>query len=173
MIRFFLITRLIGSVPCYNIYKTKEGYISVGCLEPHFWKGFVVGIGLPKYAPIHFAFANGKQCEQIKQKIEENLAQKTAQEWEDFFIADNRGRDKLPVIALRYAEQSLKNDELLDLRNMKTEYTAEGGQTIKLVHPGLDYASFLKMKHSSAIGAPKLGEHNDMFLKLQPIPSKL
>lgn len=30
--------RLLGSVPCYNIYKTKDGkYISIGALEPKFW----------------------------------------------------------------------------------------------------------------------------------------
>ena len=30
--------RLLGSVPCYNIYKTKDGkYITIGALEPKFW----------------------------------------------------------------------------------------------------------------------------------------
>lgn len=32
---------LAGSILGYNIYPTKEGLLSVGCLEPHFWKGFL------------------------------------------------------------------------------------------------------------------------------------
>lgn len=144
-----------GSVPCYNLYNTKQGYLSVGCLEPHFWIGFVAGVGLPKLKPLQFAFARGKECEKVKQEIEQVLEQKTALEWEEFFT--NR-KDKLPVLALRHVED-LKNDPLLEIRGM----SAKLGPSLVVAKPGLDYTNFLQNR-SPATPAPKLGEHNQQVL---------
>ncbi|KAG2372959.1 hypothetical protein C9374_012989 [Naegleria lovaniensis] len=42
---------LAGSILGYNIYPTREGLLSVGCLEPHFWKAFLTV--LSRYETIH------------------------------------------------------------------------------------------------------------------------
>lgn len=39
---------LAGAVPCYGVYKTKNGHLAVGALEPKFWEPFVTAIGAPE-----------------------------------------------------------------------------------------------------------------------------
>ena len=39
---------LTGRHPCYRIYPCADGYLSVGALEPKFWREFVEVIGLPE-----------------------------------------------------------------------------------------------------------------------------
>ena len=39
---------LTGRYPCYRIYPCADGYLSVGALEPKFWREFVETIGLPE-----------------------------------------------------------------------------------------------------------------------------
>ena len=41
---------LTGRYPCYRIYACADGYLSVGALEPKFWRAFVEVIGLPELA---------------------------------------------------------------------------------------------------------------------------
>ena len=47
-------TALSGGLPCYNVYETADGgYLSVGALEPHFWKDFCEAIERPDLIERH------------------------------------------------------------------------------------------------------------------------
>lgn len=134
----------------------------------------MIGLGLPQYATVNYAFAQGKLRDELMLKIEQALSTKSAREWEDIFISDERGNHgKLPIIALRQVEESLKSDELLQLRNMTSTFQVEGGQTVTVMQPGLDYVSFLKKSgEEKPTGASKLGEHNN-FIAQHFLSSKL
>ncbi len=48
-------TPLTGTYPCYNIYETSDGeYMSLGALEPIFWKAFCVHSGNEELLPHQF-----------------------------------------------------------------------------------------------------------------------
>ena len=62
----------------YDFYETADGYLSVGAIEPKFWKTFCEGIGCPEL------IEGGIYPEQVaaaKAKIRNVLAQKTTDQW--------------------------------------------------------------------------------------------
>lgn len=72
-----------GGAPRYNLYRTRDGWISVATLEPHFWRRLLEGLNLDDagYDDLASIFAT-----------------RTSEEWE----AWASGRD-LPLAALREA----------------------------------------------------------------------
>lgn len=143
--------------PCYDIYKTKDGYISVGCLEPHFWKSFVGLIGLENLSNMSNAFATGDDALKIRKMIEEKLSVKTSKEWEDFFIDPKRS---LPIMRVRKPED-LYGDETLKQRKMISIFKKDD-EEFMVLKPGLDYVNFLK-KSQNNTGGPNIGENNDIL----------
>lgn len=127
---------LCGSVPCYNIYRTANGLLSVGCIELPFWISFLKILGLEsKYASSGF-ISDFEQLKSIKREIENKLQEKTAEEWEEIFMI----KYQLPITKLRnlMADRDLIIKEM-ECRNMISE-TQYGTKVIK---PCLDYVSFL------------------------------
>lgn len=137
--------------PCYTIYKTKEGFLSIGCLEPHFWKKFVIDLGLEKLSGMQHAFAVGSEGKRVQAMVEEKLLTKTAQEWQDFFTSPSR---LLPIVRLRSPEELYK-DTLLGERKMYTTVRRDD-DTFEVLKPALDYVNFLQ-NHRNEF-APNLGQ---------------
>ncbi len=74
-----------GAFPGYNLYRTGEGWLAVGALEPHFWRRLGSELGLE-------AGAGGPGREQL----ERVFLTETARHWEEWGAA----RD-LPLRAVR------------------------------------------------------------------------
>ena len=147
--------RLTGR-PCYDIYETKKGHISVGCLEPHFWKSFVKILDLKELTSLDNAFATGIKGKEVKSKIEKVLKTKTASEWEEIFIHPSI---VLPIIRLRMAEE-LENDEIFKNRKM-IQKLKSNSQEYTVIKPSLDYQNFLiKQKNDCA---PEIGQDNEQI----------
>jgi crotonobetainyl-CoA:carnitine CoA-transferase CaiB-like acyl-CoA transferase len=36
---------LVGGLPCYHVYRAADGLLTVGALEPNFWRTFCQAIG--------------------------------------------------------------------------------------------------------------------------------
>jgi len=72
---------LSGGLPCYDVYKTKDGFYSVGALEPKFWKPLVESLGLPELASPAFQFAQGEEGDQVRAQVQAKFASKTNGEW--------------------------------------------------------------------------------------------
>ncbi len=70
-----------GGLPNYNLYPTADGWIAVGCLEPHFWLRLIAELGLTN--PDHADLA-------------ERFATQSAAHWEAWGVA----RD-IPIAALQ------------------------------------------------------------------------
>ena len=71
---------LNGRYPCYNLYKTSDGYfMSLGALEPKFWQAFCRAVDRPDLLPAQFAGP-----ETIAQ-VEAIFASRSRAEWVEFF----------------------------------------------------------------------------------------
>jgi alpha-methylacyl-CoA racemase len=70
---------LVGAVPAYDVYETKDGYLSVGALEPKFWARFCDAIGIQDL--VGSAFSTGEEGEEVRHRIREKLKERTAVVW--------------------------------------------------------------------------------------------
>ncbi len=67
----------------YNVYQTKDGkFVTLGALEPRFWKVVCEYFGVPEYIPLQH---DDKHREEIIGFFRHAFAQKTRDEWLDIF----------------------------------------------------------------------------------------
>ena len=79
-------TLLTGHHPCYAIYETKDGrHVTVGALEPHFWRTLCERLGLPELAGRQFA--EGEEREAMFARVRACFRERTMREWVDL-LAD-------------------------------------------------------------------------------------
>jgi alpha-methylacyl-CoA racemase len=71
---------LTGRFPCYRIYACADGYLSVGALEPKFWREFVEVIGLPELAAN--GLVDGEEGRRTVTAVETVLLTRTRAQWE-------------------------------------------------------------------------------------------
>jgi alpha-methylacyl-CoA racemase len=72
---------LTGRYPCYRIYSCADGYLSVGALEPKFWREFVEVIGLSELAPN--GLVDGEEGRRTIAAVETVLRTRTRAQWEE------------------------------------------------------------------------------------------
>jgi crotonobetainyl-CoA:carnitine CoA-transferase CaiB-like acyl-CoA transferase len=73
-------TLLTGHHPCYAIYETRDGrHVTVGALEPHFWRTLCERIGLPEYAARQFD--EGEAREEMFQRFRTRFRERTMVDW--------------------------------------------------------------------------------------------
>jgi alpha-methylacyl-CoA racemase len=70
---------LNGRHPCYRIYACQDGHMTLGALEPKFWRAFVEAVGLPHLADA--GFSDGDEGRSVAAEIEDVLRQRTRAEW--------------------------------------------------------------------------------------------
>jgi crotonobetainyl-CoA:carnitine CoA-transferase CaiB-like acyl-CoA transferase len=80
-------THLNGRHPCYNLYRCKDGWMSVGALEPKFWKELVAVMGLPHLEGGQFA--EGEERDRVCAELEARFLEHTRAEWSEILA----GRD--------------------------------------------------------------------------------
>ena len=73
-------TLLTGHHPCYAIYETKDGrHVTVGALEPHFWRTLCERIGFPEF--VETQFAEGEKREEMFRRVRARFRERTMAEW--------------------------------------------------------------------------------------------
>lgn len=110
----------------YDFYETKDGqYLSVGCLEPQFWRNFCQCIDREEYIE---GSVWPKELEKVKADIKNVMKSKTRDEWTKIF----EGKDVCvePVLSL---DEALLKDDHVKARQMvvDVEIPLSGGKTIK------------------------------------------
>jgi len=74
---------ITGAFACYNIYETADGkYMSLGALEPVFWKRFCEAVGRSEWVEHQFE-KQGR--EQLIKEVSLLFKTKTREQWEVFF----------------------------------------------------------------------------------------
>ncbi len=73
-------TLLTGHHPCYAIYETKDGrHVTVGALEPHFWRTLVGKLGMPELAERQFD--EGAARDEMFRRVRDKFKTRTMAEW--------------------------------------------------------------------------------------------
>lgn len=141
---------------CYNIYETADGrHMSLGALEPRFWKAFCKTANRPEWDSPDY-FEPGEHQKVLEKSIADFFRQKTLAEWVKIF----RDADCCcePILNLREA--------------MESEAMKARGMVIDLVHEswGAYRQLGIAPKFSLTPGAirshaPELGEHTRPILE--------
>src|SRR5579871_2027902 len=73
-------TLLTGRYPCYAVYETRDRrHVTVGALEPHFWRRLCEELGFPEL--VELQFAEGRQREDAFRKVRAKFRERTMAEW--------------------------------------------------------------------------------------------
>jgi len=79
---------LHGAYPYYDVYETKDSkYITIGCLEPHFWENLCRFLRKEEYVPYRFALEHtfntpeDDKWDEIRSFLKQTFLTKTRDEW--------------------------------------------------------------------------------------------
>jgi alpha-methylacyl-CoA racemase len=145
--------QLAGALTCYRPYECADGYVTLGALEPKFWRAWCQGVGREDLQ--HLAFA--PPGSDAHRAVSEIFRQRTREQWRQF--ASEHDCCLEPVLDL---------DEVL-----QSDLVAARQMVVKLAQPGVEQPVKLlgvPVKLSRTPGdptrapAPALGEHTDQVL---------
>jgi len=143
---------LAGAYVCYRPYPCKDGWVSLGALEPKFWLAWCAGVGREDLVERQF---DGPESE-TRQEVEGVFMQRTRDEWQRF--ASEHDCCLEPVLELDEALDS----ELVRAREMVVELDQPGAEA-----PVRVLGSPVKMDRTPADprrAGPGLGEHTSEVL---------
>lgn len=111
-----------GNWACYGVYETKDGkYLSLGCLEPHFWDNLCKALDKEEYAAHKWSISGttfskpDEKDREVRRFLEETFKTRTRDEWFDLLI----GKD-IPVGKVYSIDEVFRDPQVL-ARNMVIE----------------------------------------------------
>jgi crotonobetainyl-CoA:carnitine CoA-transferase CaiB-like acyl-CoA transferase len=142
---------LAGSLICYRPYECKDGWVTLGALEPKFWQAWCRGVGREDLIEKQFS-APGSEAHA---EVEAIFRDRTRDEWHEF--AEQHDCCLEPVLGLDEALSS----ELVRAREMVVSIDQPGAEGVRLLG--------VPVKLSRTPGAPAgpgpaLGEHTRQVL---------
>jgi crotonobetainyl-CoA:carnitine CoA-transferase CaiB-like acyl-CoA transferase len=147
---------LHGAYPYYGVYETKDGkYITIGCLEPHFWENLCRLLSNEEYIPYRFALEHtfhkpeGEKWDEIHSSLKRIFLTKTRDEWFELLI-----RSDVPAGKVHTPDEVFSDPQVLH-RQM----------VIEVEHPTLG-----KIKQVGI--APKLSGTPGKVRSLSPLPGE-
>jgi crotonobetainyl-CoA:carnitine CoA-transferase CaiB-like acyl-CoA transferase len=143
-----------GAWPCYRLYPTADGWLSVAALEPQFWATLCESIGRSDL--VGDGFASGARRREVLAELETLFATKTRAEWMTHF-----GDADVCVAPVNDFAEAFADEQVLH-RAMVIEAEGPGAGSVKHVGNPIkmrSMSSSLLRRH-----APGLGEHTDEVL---------
>ena len=154
---------LHGAYPYYGVYETRDGkYITIGCLEPHFWQNLCRLLSQEGYIPYGFALEHtfhkpeGEKWDEIHSSLRQVFLTKTRDEWFELLT-----RNDVPVGKVLMPDEVFSDPQVLH-RQM----------VIEVEHPALGKIKQVGVapKLSGTPGrvrslSPLRGEHTDEVLR--------
>ncbi|ABK17215.1 CaiB/BaiF CoA transferase family protein [Syntrophobacter fumaroxidans] len=140
---------------CYNLYSTRDKrYMSLGALEPQFWKAFCERVGHPEWDTPQY-FEPGSHQVELKHRLEALFASRTRAEWVEVF----KDADCCCEPVLDLAE--VMDDPQVRAREMVVDliHDSWGAYRQLGICPRLSSTPGGIRSH-----APELGEHTDRIL---------
>jgi crotonobetainyl-CoA:carnitine CoA-transferase CaiB-like acyl-CoA transferase len=142
---------LDGGLPCYNVYRTKDGrFMAVGALERKFWTNLCVILGCPELKEKHIVY--GGEAEPVKRRLAKIFASRTQREWSDVFA--HADCCVSPILDI---EEALSNEQLR-ARKMVVD---DGGGLAQFALP----LKFSEFEFGIGRKAPGVGEHTEEILR--------
>jgi len=156
-------TALHGAYPYYGVYQTKDDkYITIGCIEKHFWENLCRLLGREDYISHHFSSRHfvqkpeDKKWEEISSFLKETFLTKTREEWFELLI-----KHDIPAGKVYALEEVFTDPQVLHRQMM-----------IEIDHPTLGKVKQIGItpKLSDTPGevrsvSPLRGDHTDEILQ--------
>jgi alpha-methylacyl-CoA racemase len=144
---------LAGRYNCYRPYRCRDGYVTLGALEPRFWEAWCEGVGRPDLAGHAFDSPESESHAEVA----EIFSRRTREQWREF--ASEHDCCLEPVLDLDEALES----ELVAARQMVVELTQPGAQRpVKLL--GIPIKLSRTPGDPARAPGPRLGEHTEQVL---------
>jgi crotonobetainyl-CoA:carnitine CoA-transferase CaiB-like acyl-CoA transferase len=145
--------QLSGSLTCYRPYRCADGYVTLGALEPKFWRAWCLGVGREDLVE-HAFDPPGSDAHRAATEI---FAERTREQWRQF--ASEHDCCLEPVLEL----DEVLTSELVAARDMVVELSQPGAeQTVRLL------GAPVKLSRTPAdpkrAPGPALGEHTEEVL---------
>jgi crotonobetainyl-CoA:carnitine CoA-transferase CaiB-like acyl-CoA transferase len=140
---------------CYNIYETRDGrHMSLGALEPQFWKAFCLAAKRPEWNQPNY-FEPGPHQQALQQEVASFFRQRTLTDWIDHF----KGIDCCCEPIMNLAE--VMEDPDMKTRQMVVEMMHESWGAYRQlgIAPKFSLTPGTIKTH-----APELGEHTSSIL---------
>jgi alpha-methylacyl-CoA racemase len=145
--------QLAGALTCYRPYRCADGYVTLGALEPKFWRAWCEGVGRQDLRD-HAFDPPGSQAHRA---VTEIFAGRTREEWRQFASAHDCCLE--PVLGL----DEVLDSQLVSEREMVVELEQPGAaQPVKLL--GAPIKLDRTPADPSRAPGPALGEHTDDVL---------
>jgi alpha-methylacyl-CoA racemase len=139
---------LAGAITCYRPYRCADGYVTLGALEPKFWKNWCLGVGREDLVDQAF----DPPGSDTHTAVSEIFAARTREEWRQF--ASEHDCCLEPVLEL----DEVLDSELVRARNMVAELAQPGvEEPVRLL--GTPIALGRTPADPSRAPGPGLGEH--------------
>ncbi len=148
-------TMLTGRYPCYAVYETADGrHVTVGALEPHFWRNLCTQLELPDFAGKQFA--EGAEREAMLAEFRERFREKTMAEWVAQLADQDICFGPVATVSEMLDDPQVRHREMvLEIADRKGVRRHTLGNPIKLsaTPPAI------------RLPPPELGEHTDAVLE--------
>jgi alpha-methylacyl-CoA racemase len=142
---------LAGRLICYRPYACKDGWVTLGALEPKFWQAWCRGVGREDLVERQFE----RPGSEAHAEVERIFLERTREEWREF--ASRHDCCLEPVLGLDEALDS----ELVRAREMVVEVEQPGTDGVKLLGVPVKMS---RTPGGPAGPGPALGEHTDAVL---------
>jgi crotonobetainyl-CoA:carnitine CoA-transferase CaiB-like acyl-CoA transferase len=145
---------LNGGFPCYNVYQSKDGgYISIGCIEAHFWENLCRALGREDFIP-HQWSQDGEKQEEIFCFLRKTFLTKTRDEWFEL-LKNTVPTGKVYSMGETFTDpQVLHREMMVEIDHPEAGKVKQAGIGIKLSQTPGQIRSL----------APSPGEHNEEML---------
>src|SRR5256885_11638556 len=141
---------LDGGLPCYNVYRTRDGrWMAVGPLERKFWETLCDILGCPELKGKHIVY--GEEARPVKERLAAAFASRTQREWSEVFA-----RADCCVSPILTVDEALENEQL---RARKMIASDDG-----LTQPAFPL-KFSEFEFGIGRPAPGRGEHTEEILR--------
>jgi crotonobetainyl-CoA:carnitine CoA-transferase CaiB-like acyl-CoA transferase len=151
----------MGTYPHYGVYGTKDGkYLSIGCLEPHFWDNLCKAIGKEEFMPAKWTMemtfqAPDEKLNAIRSSLEQVFLTKTRDEWFDLLSPQDIPVGKVYDLGEVFSDpQVIHRKMVIELEHPKLGKVKQVGILPKLSETPGQVRRF----------APVHGEHTDEIL---------
>jgi len=154
---------LHGAYPYYGVYETKDGkYITIGCIEPHFWENLCRLLGREDYIHYHFASEHtirkpeDKKWDEIRTFLKQTFLTKTRDEWFELLT-----RRDIPAGKVHTPDEVFSDPQVLHRQMViEVEHSALGKIKQVGIAPKLS-----DMPGKVRTLSPLLGEHTNEILQ--------
>jgi len=156
-------TMLHGAYPYYGVYETKDGkYISIGCVEPHFWENLCRLIGKEEYIPYQVSLEHflqkpdGEKWEEISSYLKQSFLTKTRDEWFELLTQNDIPAGKVYTLDEVFSDpQVLQRQMVTEIEHPTLGKIKQAGIAPKLSHTPGKVRTF----------TPLTGEHTEEVLR--------